>query len=298
MVHADSALALSLPAGSKLWSAQVDGKPVRPLQDGTDLLVPISYRQGGRSKIEVVTMERRSPFAGRGQLSLKLPRLDLPVLSHHWRLLLPGKGRYRLVSSDLLPSRPQSTSKAGLAVLGDRPPPRHSADAAGISGVVTDSVGGNLPGVSVELTSAEGSPMQTYTDVHGRYAFVSLAPGRYQLTASLGGFSTFEHGQIEVRRGRRTTADIALSMAIEETITVTSETPVLSRRRTRHLAREEAAGRRRLAFAGAAEAISRELVSGSKPLDVRIPESGKLLSLSGALPPPEVEALIDVRPNR
>jgi len=59
-------------------------------------------------------------------------------------------------------------------------------------GTVESSEGGPLPGVTVTL-SGVGAPRVRITDEAGRFRFLSLAPGQYQLQASLDGFSPVEY---------------------------------------------------------------------------------------------------------
>ena len=97
-------------------------------------------------------------------------------------------------------------------------------------GTVTDNPGEALPGVTVTL-SGIGAPKVQVTNAEGQYRFLGLAPGKYQLTAELEGFGTVEYPNIVIRVGRATTVNVTLNAAIEETITVTSESPLLDERK-------------------------------------------------------------------
>ena len=106
---------------------------------------------------------------------------------------------------------------------------RAQANAA-ISGVVTDSTGGVLPGVTVEVASPaliEGSRVAV-TDGNGRYNATQLESGTYSVTFTLAGFS------VVVREGVELTADFAAPInaqlavgSLEETVTVTGATPTV-----------------------------------------------------------------------
>jgi len=97
-------------------------------------------------------------------------------------------------------------------------------------GTVTDNEGSALPGVRVEL-SGIGAPRTQFTGPQGEFRFLNLDPGTYQLTSSLEGFSTVEYQEVSIRVGRSTTLQISLSPAVEEVITVTSESPLLDERK-------------------------------------------------------------------
>jgi hypothetical protein len=97
-------------------------------------------------------------------------------------------------------------------------------------GTVTDDQGEPLPGVTVTLTGV-GAPRIQITNAEGQYRFLNLPPGQYQLTAQLEGFSTVEYPNIRIAVGRNATINVTLTPAIEESITVTSESPLLDERK-------------------------------------------------------------------
>ena len=62
-----------------------------------------------------------------------------------------------------------------------------------LKGRVRDESGGALPGVTVELTSADkGFTRTETTDASGAFTFAVLPPGRYNGRATLSSFETFE----------------------------------------------------------------------------------------------------------
>ncbi len=96
-------------------------------------------------------------------------------------------------------------------------------------GEVTDNQGQALPGVTVTLSGDQATKVQV-SNAGGEFRFLNLGPGAYQLTAELEGFSTVEYPNITIGVGRSTTIEIELSSAVEETITVTSEAPLIDQR--------------------------------------------------------------------
>jgi hypothetical protein len=99
-----------------------------------------------------------------------------------------------------------------------------------IGGVVTDSSGGVLPGVTLTLTSTGliGGNQTTVTDVKGTYEFTRLVPGTYSVSGALQGFQTVVQQNVEVNADRTSRVDLKLSIgAVEETITVAGQIPLL-----------------------------------------------------------------------
>ena len=101
---------------------------------------------------------------------------------------------------------------------------------AAITGVVKDASGGVLPGVTVEAASPAliEKVRSVVTDATGQYRIVDLRPGTYSVTFTLPGFSTVKREGIELTGTFVATVNGDLKVgALEETITVTGETPVV-----------------------------------------------------------------------
>ncbi len=99
-----------------------------------------------------------------------------------------------------------------------------------IAGVVRDASGAVLPGVTVEASSAAliERVRTTVTDGTGQYRIVGLRPGTYVLTTTLTGFNTFKRENIEISGSAVVTINVDLKVgSIEETVTVSGETPVV-----------------------------------------------------------------------
>jgi hypothetical protein len=104
--------------------------------------------------------------------------------------------------------------------------------AGNITGTVLDEQGGILPGVTVTLQGTDRTT-SAVTDDAGRFRFLSLAPGMYKVTATLTGFSTVIREGVEVRVGQNVDLPFNLKVAtVEETITVTGESPLVDTRST------------------------------------------------------------------
>ena len=101
-----------------------------------------------------------------------------------------------------------------------------------ITGRITDSSGGRMPGATVTATNIETNvPSATTTNGEGDYSILYLTPGMYTLSVELSGFKKMSREGLQVRIGDRLAVDGALEVGrMEETVTVTAESPLLDTR--------------------------------------------------------------------
>ena len=101
---------------------------------------------------------------------------------------------------------------------------------SGIAGVVRDTSGAVLPGVTVEAASPVliEKVRSSITGSDGTYTIQDLRPGVYSVTFSLAGFNTVKRDGIELPAAFTATVSVAMQVgAIEETITVTGSAPLV-----------------------------------------------------------------------
>ena len=99
-----------------------------------------------------------------------------------------------------------------------------------VAGVVRDTSGAVLPGVTVEASSPAliEKARTVVTDGQGQYKIIDLRPGTYVVTFTLPGFSTVRREGIELTASFNATVNAELRVgALEETVTVTGESPVV-----------------------------------------------------------------------
>ena len=103
------------------------------------------------------------------------------------------------------------------------------AQEATITGTVTDTTGGVLPGVTVTAThTATGNTFFSVTDDRGVYR-IPARIGAYQLTAELAGFNTATRGGITLLVGQEAAVNLQMTPSgVQETVTVTGEAPLIS----------------------------------------------------------------------
>jgi len=108
--------------------------------------------------------------------------------------------------------------------------PAASYAQSAIAGVVKDTTGAVLPGVTVEASSPvliEQTRSAT-TDSQGQYKILDLRPGTYSVTFSLPGFATVKRDGIELPANFTAPVNGELRVgAVEETVTVSGASPVV-----------------------------------------------------------------------
>ena len=105
-----------------------------------------------------------------------------------------------------------------------------------ITGVVRDTSGGVLPGVTVEASSPAliEKVRSAVSDSEGLYRIVDLRPGEYAVTFTLPGFQTFRRDGMALPANFTATVNAEMAVgSLEETITVTGEAPLIDTQSTR-----------------------------------------------------------------
>ena len=104
------------------------------------------------------------------------------------------------------------------------------AAAQSVAGTVRDTSGALMPGVTVEAASPSliERTRSVVTDERGQYQIVDLRPGAYAVTFTLPGFATVARDGVQISGSGVTTVNAELRVgAVQETITVTGEAPVV-----------------------------------------------------------------------
>ena len=102
------------------------------------------------------------------------------------------------------------------------------AQEAVVSGVVTDTTGGVLPGVTVTARHlATGNTFVAVTDVNGAFR-LGVRTGGYEVMAELQGFATLTRSGLELLVGQQVVVNLQMSPAgLQESVTVTGEAPLI-----------------------------------------------------------------------
>jgi hypothetical protein len=102
-----------------------------------------------------------------------------------------------------------------------------------IGGAAVDQQGAVVPGVLVSASSPAVPGVYTATtDRLGRYRLGDLPPGDYTITGELAGFARFVRTAVTMRAGLNLVVDLEMKVgAVDETIEVTQDTPLLETER-------------------------------------------------------------------
>src|SRR6476661_4478909 len=97
-----------------------------------------------------------------------------------------------------------------------------------IAGVVRDTSGAVLPGVSIEIASDVliERTRSAVTDADGQYRIIDLRPGVYVMTLSLEGFQSVRREGLELPANFTATVNVDLRVgSLQETVTVSGQSP-------------------------------------------------------------------------
>jgi Carboxypeptidase regulatory-like domain/TonB dependent receptor-like, beta-barrel len=97
-----------------------------------------------------------------------------------------------------------------------------------IEGTVKDASGAVLPGATVEAKTTTGAVLSATTDASGGFRFPSLAPGVYEVTATLASFAPQKFADVTVGLGQIKRLEFGLALAgVAEVVSVTAESPIV-----------------------------------------------------------------------
>ncbi len=118
----------------------------------------------------------------------------------------------------------------------------HTAAADVVAGIVVDSLGGVIPGASVELRQGPRVERTAVTNEKGEFRFEKVPPGRYEIRATLPGFLD---ATTAVAVGEKAVPQLRLTMqigALQETVMVSSAAPTVNTMSARVASGRQGAG--------------------------------------------------------
>ena len=240
-------LKVTLPPGASIVSVDVAGETAKPVlgTDGTRVpLMRPGFRPKGTYPVSFVYLHPGTPFARRGEMQMTLPAMDIPVGLVSWELFVPDTYSVRAVGGNVIDQRairrherPGSYRKhqgrkevasgvgggvaGGIVVV-----PATRAEPGQIFGRAIDPTGAVLPGVMVSLESAAGH-LTAITRADGTFLIEDVPSGAARITAQLAGFRAQSLSVIFDRKPLQVELVLPVD-GVEETVTVTGETPLSS----------------------------------------------------------------------
>jgi len=117
----------------------------------------------------------------------------------------------------------------GLAVLLYALPVHAQEQSGTILGIVKDTSGAVLPGVTIEVRSAAlVGVAAAVSDGDGSYRFPALPPGTYEVTAKLQGFADKRIPEVQLALGQVLKIDLPMAVGgVSETVTISAESPLI-----------------------------------------------------------------------
>ncbi|PYQ54590.1 MAG: hypothetical protein DMF78_05295, partial [Acidobacteria bacterium] len=99
---------------------------------------------------------------------------------------------------------------------------------ATLEGTVVDQSTAPAPGAMVEIRNAAGAVLTTVTSTSGAYRFPSVAPGSWDVTASLPGFRPAKVNGVNIALGQTLQVNLTLSVgAMADVVQIVGEAPLI-----------------------------------------------------------------------
>ena len=126
------------------------------------------------------------------------------------------------------------TAAAALSALLLAQPATAQEQRGAIEGTVQDAQHAMLPAPRIAaLNLAQGTAISTTADATGTFRFPALAPGYYDVTASLPGFTAVKFERVEVLLGQIKRLSFVLEIAaVAETVRVSVSSPLVDTRQS------------------------------------------------------------------
>ncbi|HKE07906.1 MAG TPA: carboxypeptidase-like regulatory domain-containing protein [Candidatus Acidoferrum sp.] len=98
-------LKVALPSGASIFTADVAGEKVKPVQGADGNRVPLlrgGFRPAGAYTVSFVFLHSGAPFAKKGDSDLSLPKMDIPINVLEWEVFLPEQYKVKDFGGDAL----------------------------------------------------------------------------------------------------------------------------------------------------------------------------------------------------
>lgn len=203
--HSQPFVKVELPQGAQLFTAEVAGQTVKPVEGTDGIRVPLlrtGLNASGAYTVSFVYLSTGSGFGKNGSYDMGLPRLDVPINLLTWEVSLPERLEVKQFGGNALPAEvfPAAAQnfladEDDLAEVDNRIWTRNdlsSLEPGEIGGIVVDPAGAVVAGAEVTVQTQSGSTLSTNTDSEGRWMIAGLAPGPVKVKISSPGFQAFQ----------------------------------------------------------------------------------------------------------
>ena len=244
-------LKVDLPGGASILSADVSGEKVKPVEAPDGNRVPLlraGFRSNGPYSVSFVFMHSGAPFSKKGDSSLSLPGMDIPINILRWEVFLPEQFKVKdfsgdVISADRVPApfvepvemisfngapaqyHGQAFERLGANFGGPIKYPIQSLIPGQIGGLVMDMTGAVVPGAQVRVTSqVTGSRMDATSDSNGLWRVWSVPSGGVTVEVSSPGFKVWQQRfMFDSLRSQEVDAQLQVG-AVSETVEVQAST--------------------------------------------------------------------------
>ena len=203
--HSQPFVKVELPPGAQLFTAEVAGQTVKPVEGTDGIRVPLlraGLNASGAYTVSFVYLSTGSGFGKTGSYDMGLPRLDLPINLLTWEVSLPERLEVKqfggnALSAEVFPAAAQNflADEDELAEVDNRIWTRHDLsvlEPGEMGGIVVDPVGAVVAGAEVTVQTQSGRSLSTTTDSEGRWVIAGLPPGPVKLRISSPGFQALQ----------------------------------------------------------------------------------------------------------
>src|SRR5262249_34057416 len=161
-------------------------------------------------------------FAKKGNASLALPKMDLPIAQMNWEVFLPEQFKVANFAGDVAPAHwfpVEGEDAIGLVNSASLANEESGGTGPGqLGGLVTDETGAVIPNATVTVTQG-GRTFTAVTNSNGRWILFGVPSGAVTITVQSRGFRVSRRNFIY---------DAGRSFDLKETLAVGSTTETLT----------------------------------------------------------------------
>jgi hypothetical protein len=285
--HAKPYLKVELPAGVKLLSAEVEGQPVKPLDDPDGSRVPLLRVGLDSSKaynVSFVYYNSGARFAKSGAYNMGLPKLDIPVNLLTWEVSLPERLEVKQFGGNALSAElfPASVANNILGTDDDlsnvardwSQTDLSTLEPGQVGGIVVDVNGAVIPNVEITVTNTQtAASLTTTSDAEGHWRIAGMQPGAVKVLVSAPGFKRTLY-DLDLQASKPAHIGTTLEVAsVNEVVAIVTDGAESNSRAIEEWAKKKQAPQLNAASQNVVNLQRR--VAGILPVAVEVPRSGK-----------------------